>query len=59
MNEVTESEYFIAACSDIAYEGLTLEAVHNAYIVSSSAADFFEAIQAAVWLKGVCDDKVS
>lgn len=56
MNEISESDYLIAACADIAYEGLDADTVMNAWIVSENAEGFFEAIQAAIWLKGMRDE---
>ena len=53
---IGDHDYWIAACSDIAYEGLSVEAVAAAHEVSESAKEFFWAVQAAIWLKGVCDD---
>lgn len=52
----TTEEYFMAACADIAYEGLDADTVMNAWLVSENAEDFFEAIQAAIWLKVTLND---
>jgi len=53
---LTEHDYWIAACSDIAYERLSIEAVAAAHEVSETAEGFFWAVQAAIWLKEVIDD---
>ena len=55
---LSEHEYFIAACSDIACEKLDVQAVAAAYEVAESAEDFFWAVQAAVKLKEICDGSV-
>lgn len=52
---ISDSDYFLAACSDVAYEQLPVKTVEAAYEVSESAEDFFWAIQGAILLKGVCD----
>jgi len=52
---IGDTDYWIAACSDIAYEKLSIEAVAAAYEVSGTAEQFFYAIQAAVTLKEVID----
>ena len=54
--DISDSDYFLAACGDVAYEQLPVRAVEAAYEVSESAEDFFWAIQGAILLKGVCDD---
>ena len=57
--ELDDSDYWIAACSDIAYERLDVEAISAACRVSESAEEFFWAVQAAVLLKEVCDGGLS
>ena len=52
---LTESDYYTAACLDIAYERLDVEAVSAACRVSENAEEFFYAVQAAVMLKEICD----
>ena len=52
-----DSEYYIAATLDVACEGLSIEAVSVACEVSDSAEDFFWAVQAAIRLKEMCDDR--
>jgi hypothetical protein len=52
---LTESDYYTAACLDTAYEGLSVEAVAAAYDVACNGESFFYAVQAAVRLKEICD----
>ena len=54
---LTDDDYYIAAISDAVAENLTLVAVDAAYKVAENAEQFFWAVQASVWLKGVCDAK--
>lgn len=53
---VDESDYYIAACLDTAYEKLNVEAISAACSVASNAEEFFWAVQAGVILKEVCDE---
>jgi hypothetical protein len=55
---LTETDYWIAACSDIAYEDLPVDVVQAAHDVSETAEDFFYAVQASIQLKEVCDGKL-
>ena len=50
---IGDTDYWIAACLDTAYEGLDVEAISAACMVSESAEEFFWAVQAAVMLKEV------
>lgn len=54
-----DSDYWIAACSDIAYEGLDVDAISAACRVARNAEEFFWAVQAAVKLKEVIDGRLS
>ena len=55
---LSENDYWIAACSDIAYEELPVDVVQAAHDVSATAEDFFYAVQASIKLKEIHDGKL-
>ena len=55
MCSLTDDEYYRAAIADAVFENLTISAVQAAHDVSETAEQFFWAVQASVWLKGLCD----
>ena len=55
---LSETDYWIAACSDIAYEELPVDVVQAAHDVSATAEEFFYAVQASIQLKEIHDGKL-
>ena len=56
---LTDDDYYIAAISDAVAENLTLVAVDAAYKVAQNAEQFFWAVQASVWLKGMTNKRIT
>lgn len=53
---LTADDYWLAACLDTAYEGISGEAVTAACEVSENAEQFFWAVQTAIRLKELIND---
>ena len=53
--DLCDSDYYIAACLDTAYEKLDVETISAACSAARNAEEFFWAVQAGVRLKEVCD----
>jgi hypothetical protein len=54
--KLSDDDYYIAAISDAVAEDLTIVAVDAAYAVAANAEQFFWAVQASVWLKGLTEN---
>ena len=52
---LSDADYCSAACADALVEGLTLYTLQAAHDVSSTAQEFYMAVQAAIRLKDTID----
>lgn len=53
----TDIDWCAAACADALVEGLTLHALQAAHEVARTPQEFYWAVEAAIKLKEVCDDR--